>query len=476
MPIDSTVLDRGISVAQQDLYDFSWCQTFVHRVEPRSTTSLSAVDFCSADIARRMLFFPRHHRTFENHAMRLTTTIALLLLPALATAQRAELFRPMPLAALHASEDPTLLALHENPAFTVIGRVDAAAQVMQARASMLALNLTPELQGEASLMRSETLEDGSVVWHGQWRGTRGCDVLKEDTYALAQAANEVTLVNHDGRISGSLHIDGQLYAIRPLRSGGHAVIAVDSIKLPPDHPVEQEASASSHVAAPPHETLQTRASDTDARVMVLFSDEAMQSLADPIGFAHLAVAETNQGYANSGVAHRLTTVAIFPAEYQDSHNIHTDLSRLREPSDGQLDWVHARRDEYGADLVALITANGGACGLGHLHANAASAFTVSLASCATGYYSFGHEIGHNYGAMHDPAAGTNTVYAYGHGYQNLPARIRTVMAHDCPGRCTRVNLWSGPHSRWNGWVMGDAHQSDNVRVLNERAATVAGFR
>jgi hypothetical protein len=50
------------------------------------------------------------------------------------------------------------------------------------------------------------------------------------------------------------------------------------------------------------------------------------------------------------------------------------------------------------------------------------------------------------------------------------------MAYDCSGGCTRVNIWSGPNNRWNGNVMGNAHQSDNTRVLNARAGTVANFR
>ncbi|HEY9133146.1 MAG TPA: hypothetical protein VIM98_15440, partial [Dyella sp.] len=243
--------------------------------------------------------------------MRQRIAIALLLLPGLAIAQQAELFHPMPLATLHASEDPTLLALHETPAFTVIGRVNATTQAMRAQTPTLALNLTPELRGEARLTHSETLRDGSIVWQGHWHDVRHWDALREDTDALVRAANEVVLISHEGRISGSVHVDGQLYGIRPLRSGGHAVVAVDTARLPADHPVGWESLATTHATVTPTEARQ--AGTGDAQVMVLFSDKAMSSLADPVGFALLAIAETNQGYANSGIAHRLSAAAVLPA-------------------------------------------------------------------------------------------------------------------------------------------------------------------
>lgn len=211
--------------------------------------------------------------------------------------------------------------------------------------------------------------------------------------------------------------------------------------------------------------------------MIVFSDNAIKSLADPVGLAHLAVAETNDGYARSGVAHRVQMIdTVYASEYRDSGDLTTDLGRLTSTNDRFIDRVHARRDESRADLVTLITAGGDACGVGYLHSSAGSAFTVATKDCATGYYSYGHELGHNYGAAHNYAAGRNPNYAYGHGFQNLGARLRTIMSYDCNGGCRRVNIWSGSGNRWNGQLIGNAHQSDNALVLNQRAAAVANFR
>ena len=33
-----------------------------------------------------------------------------------------------------------------------------------------------------------------------------------------------------------------------------------------------------------------------------------------------------------------------------------------------------------------------------------------------GYYTFGHELAHNFGGHHDPDTSSNNIYTYGHGY------------------------------------------------------------
>ena len=98
-------------------------------------------------------------------------------------------------------------------------------------------------------------------------------------------------------------------------------------------------------------------------------------------------------------------------------------------------------------------------------------------SCATGYYSFGHEIGHLQSARHDIATdGSLTPYAYGHGYRSPTNAWRTIMAYNCSSSCPRINYWSNPAKTYNGQAMGTAATSNNTRQLNERVATVAAFR
>ncbi len=406
-------------------------------------------------------------------------SVLLLAMAPLASAMAGdarELFTPMPMAALQSAQDPTLRAIHDVPAYHMINRVTANADALREDTQEIRLSLASHLYGAVQRTHAQTMPDGSTVWRGQWNDGPSAIMALDTEPSWFEAANEVTLVNRGGRITGSVRANGQLYAIRPLASGGHAVIAVTEDDLPAE--LAPLANADTLPTANDGRIPEKNAAnDINARVMIVFSENAARALADPIALAQLAVAETNDGYARSGVTHRLQMIdTVYASEYKDSGSLGTDLARLTSTNDGFIDWIHARRNENQADLVTLITAGGDACGVGYLNSNAGSAFTVATKDCATGYYSYGHELGHNYGATHDPAAGRNNNYPYGHGFQHLGARLRTVMAYDCSGGCTRVNIWSGPNNRWNGNVMGNAHESDNTRVLNARAGTVGNFR
>ena len=116
---------------------------------------------------------------------------------------------------------------------------------------------------------------------------------------------------------------------------------------------------------------------------------------------------------------------------------------------------------------------------------AASAFTVVRRSCATGYYSFGHELGHNMSAHHDCYVNTTAQpYPYIHGYVNTADRWRTIMAYndecyDAGFNCTRIPYWSNPSVSYNGDPMGEEDggcDANNAKTLDNTASTVAAFR
>lgn len=164
-----------------------------------------------------------------------------------------------------------------------------------------------------------------------------------------------------------------------------------------------------------------------------------------------------------------------------------------------MDDVHAIRDASGADIVSLwVNQAGNLCGIGSLmtteSANfAPSAFNVVLLSCATGNYTFGHEMGHNMGLRHDTFVdtGTNTVTPegstaatrvnYAHGYVDVPNRFRTIMAYtdQCTAAgvsCPKIRNYSNPDVAVNGAPTGLAASANNARMLNDTRETVAAFR
>ena len=108
--------------------------------------------------------------------------------------------------------------------------------------------------------------------------------------------------------------------------------------------------------------------------------------------------------------------------------------------------------------------------------SASSAFSVINRGCASGNYSFPHELGHNFGARHNPETDPGIYpYAYGHGYNRAALGIagdRDVMSY-APG--TRIAYLSNPNVLVGGMPMGDAGNSDVARVINQNAATIANF-
>jgi len=91
------------------------------------------------------------------------------------------------------------------------------------------------------------------------------------------------------------------------------------------------------------------------------------------------------------------------------------LGRLHDPTDGWLDYIFDWRAQSGADVVVLIEdAAGGNCGVSFLMgtlttAFAPDAFSIVSRTCATGYYTFGHELGHVMGLAHDRDYSTDKI-------------------------------------------------------------------
>ena len=84
-------------------------------------------------------------------------------------------------------------------------------------------------------------------------------------------------------------------------------------------------------------------------------------------------------------------------------------------------------------MALLMTNSGDGCGVAYFDTIAQKInLGVVKRSCATGYFSFGHEIAHMYGATHNrEAPATNPTYPTGFGYLMRPpvnSGKRTIMA------------------------------------------------
>ncbi|MBA4421920.1 MAG: hypothetical protein C0390_02320 [Syntrophus sp. (in: bacteria)] len=299
--------------------------------------------------------------------------------------------------------------------------------------------------------------------------------------------SSVILAVYDGIMSGNITVPGAFYQVRYVGGGVHAVYQVDQSAFPPELPpipVYDTGSDSSRNSVPVK-------GDSAATIDVLVAytpaaKNAAGGTAAMLSLIALAVTETNAGYSQSVVSQRIRLVHQPEVSYTES-DWNTDLERLKGKTDGYMDNIHALRDQYGADLVVLITEKNDSCGLGYMMTTLSNAFeswafSVVARNCATGYYSFAHEMGHNMGSNHahdDPVS--PPIYPYAYGYKSPTKAWRTIMAYNCaaPG-CDRINYWSNPGLTRGSEAMGVAGTgstaADNHLSLNNTAYTVANFR
>ena len=114
-------------------------------------------------------------------------------------------------------------------------------------------------------------------------------------------------------------------------------------------------------------------------------------------------------------------------------------------------------------------------------------FSVSQYDCATGYFSFGHEIGHNLGMYHDRGTenACSEANTFNYGYRDTSAAFRTILSYNCKmsqcdampkDGCTRIQRFSSsnPAFTYNGKPIGDTKR-DNAKQANNVRASVAAY-
>lgn len=172
------------------------------------------------------------------------------------------------------------------------------------------------------------------------------------------------------------------------------------------------------------------AAPADIDVMVLYTDEALQEIADPDARITLMVEWMNGAISQSNIDAQVNLVHSQKINFaNDGKTDEAALNALTSNAE-----VAALRQQHGADMVALITNTGPYCGIAWVPGNRAQgkllgkdySFSVTGAQCVS---AFAHELGHNMGLGHSAAQGsTGSLFdwARGHGINNT---FVTTMAY-----------------------------------------------
>ncbi len=404
------------------------------------------------------------------------------ILSALAVASPAQsLFAPLSGARAGDPESPWVVRSREVR--LQIGRLpgasarDAHRGVLPRAGHRVVLNLFPDVVVRARMTRSER-DGASFVWVGKVEG---------------QPFGDVVLSVYDGVLSGSVVSPRGAYRIR--FDGRRQVVEELDHDAFAEDGCFREAPPSA--LEPPRDPVPAKDDGSLLDVLVVYTPAAAAAAggsAAMLSQVNLAVAETNTGYQNSGVIQRLRLAGAAEVSYVEAGDIGVDLDRVTCPHghvcngsvldpDGYLDEVQGLRDVYKADLVSLITNTPGSpyCGIAWLMQGndpgfAPHAYSVVERSCMTGYYSFGHELGHNMGLNHAREDGGGPgAFSYSFGYKWTG--YRTVMAY-APG--TRILYFSNPNVLHLGLPTGVAEASAssayNALSLNNTRTTVANWR
>ena len=137
-------------------------------------------------------------------------------------------------AQVQAESASTAGRLAARPASLSVRALRADPDAVAAQTTEIGLDLG--LKNVTAVLEKATANpDGSLTWVGHVRETSKARNMTAREVRHDEN-NSVILVRHGQGVTGNVRVNGQLYRIRPLPDGNHAVIEVNERAMPPDHP------------------------------------------------------------------------------------------------------------------------------------------------------------------------------------------------------------------------------------------------
>jgi len=348
----------------------------------------------------------------------------------------------------------------------------------------------PEGVFNNSKLTANLFEDQNMTFQASDIGTSGVSA-RTWTGVSPEYLGSAAVVIHGKRISAHISsVDGSFEIIPLDDQGTHLIIEHDLAKygncgndenIPR---IENNNESTNPVIQIEKERPQRTSESSECRIrlLVAYTPDAQTNTLSTynrtmIEHVELAILQMNQGYANSLADQRVELAYLYKTTDVETGNSTNDINDLRDTSDGKWDEIHDLRNQYDADMVALITdgSYSDMCGraYGFDYELEENMFQITEYNCAVANFSLAHEYGHLQGCRHNVDA-NETPFAFGHGY-NQGGVYQTIMAVCCGG--SRVNYWSNPYVYYpSQGMMGTLNFNYNTKALNISDSTVAHHR
>lgn len=396
------------------------------------------------------------------------------------------LFR-MSSAKISAANDPAYDELLKSRKADSIVLVDINADAINENTDTFSLGLKG-MSNIAYKLSAEKTPSGSIVWQGTF-GKRigGGDFLKQRmTGELAvDPMNYIQVTRHKDVVVGSMHYNGESYDLVPTTKG-YAFIKVNPSLA--SHCEQDGRGGIGPIAL--RRTLATmnnqptalRATATATTVYtanVLFgittsaytsmggTGTKVQAVVDNM------IATTNRVFTTTGLSGvRLQSAGIYYfVTYASSTSPGTDYTAITSSNHPDMVAFRAAKTRVKSDIAAVIGTYGG----GIATFGASTAGNSNLASGYPSFYGlvFAHEVGHIYGAGHQPGNGGSTV-SYGRAYNVSTGSFPFATVMYTPTSSRTIEYYSNVDYKYQNQSMGSTTQNNKFVILTN-AQKIAGF-
>ncbi len=360
-------------------------------------------------------------------------------------------------------------------------------------------NLRQMRNGMDAVARLHLFDDATFTLLVDGHRARALDSFSIHGRLREEPSGSFSLVVHKGVLCGVVHCPtrNRVFRIGLAADGSPVVAEMDEVQFGrcgngPQDAVAPAAKAFLPKAGGAGGAIVCNEEDgSEITVLVLYTDLARAAAGSAQAMeaeVQLAVDTANQCHERSQITPRLRLVHTEEVVYGENGSFDDHLGRLTSPNDGIMDNAHLLRDQVGADLVSLLVTDNDLCGKAWLMTSvsgsfASQGFSIVDRTCASGNFSFAHELGHNMGCAHDQTdTSGGGAYSYSRGWQftgNSQQSFRTVMAVPAAGGM-RIGFFSNPNVNFDGqptgMAVGQPNEASNAQTINNTASTIANFR